>query len=138
MLVRRPYDEALKDTIEAAARRRRTCALLREHWLSFGSDALIALRRGYRTALIASFDEHKLPSNYHQHTDTADRIDYDTVAAAAQGHRGDGAADRARLTRLLARRDLPRVLRGGDLGEQLADLRAARDAELAARARRRG
>lgn len=82
MLVRRPYDEALKDTIEAAAEAANV-ALLREHWLSFGSDALIGLRRGYRTALIASFDEHKLPSNYHQHTDTADRIDYDTVAAAA-------------------------------------------------------
>ena len=83
MLVRRPYDETLKDTIEAAAEEANV-ALLREHWLSFGSDALIGLRRGYRTALIASFDEHKLPSNYHQHTDTADRIDYDTVAAAAK------------------------------------------------------
>jgi hypothetical protein len=83
MLVRRPYDDALKDTVEAAARDAGT-ELIREHWLSFGSDALIALRRGYRTALIASFDEHKLPSNYHQHTDTADRIDYDTVAGAAR------------------------------------------------------
>ena len=83
MLTRRPYSGALKDTIEAAARDA-DVDLLREHWLSFGSDALIGLRRGYRTALIASFDEHKLPSNYHQHTDTADRIDYDTVARAAK------------------------------------------------------
>jgi hypothetical protein len=82
MIVRKPYDAPLKDTIETAARDAGV-DLLREHWLSFGSDALIALRRGYRTALIASFDEHKLPSNYHQPTDTADRIDLGTVAAAA-------------------------------------------------------
>ncbi len=83
MIVKRPYDAALKDTIEAAARDAGE-PLIREHWLSFGSDALIALRRGYRTALIASFDEHKLPTNYHQPTDTADRVDYATVASAAQ------------------------------------------------------
>jgi acetylornithine deacetylase/succinyl-diaminopimelate desuccinylase-like protein len=83
MLVRRPYDEPLKAQVKAAADEAGV-EILREHWLSFGSDALLALRRGYRTALIASFDEHKLPSNYHQHTDTADRIDYDTVAAAAK------------------------------------------------------
>jgi hypothetical protein len=83
MLARRPYDEPLKDEIEAAARDAGV-PIIREHWLSFGSDALIALRRGYRTALIASFDEHKLPSNYHQPTDTADRVDYATVEAAAK------------------------------------------------------
>ena len=83
MLTMRPYDDALKDTIEAAAGDAGV-PILREHWLSFGSDALIALRRGYRTALIASFDEHKLPTNYHQPTDTADRVDYGTVAAAAK------------------------------------------------------
>jgi hypothetical protein len=83
MIVKRGYDEALKDTVEQAARDAGD-PLIREHWLSFGSDALIALRRGYRTALLASFDEHKLPSNYHQPTDTADRVDYATVAAAAR------------------------------------------------------
>jgi acetylornithine deacetylase/succinyl-diaminopimelate desuccinylase-like protein len=82
MLTRRPYDGPLKDAIAAAAEEAGV-PILREHWLSFGSDALIALRRGYRTALIASFDEHKLPTNYHQPTDTADRVDLDTVAAAA-------------------------------------------------------
>ena len=83
MIVHRPYDGALKDTIEAAARDAGE-PIIREHWLSYGSDALIALRKGYRCALIASFDEVKLPSNYHKPTDTADRIDYDTVAAAAK------------------------------------------------------
>jgi acetylornithine deacetylase/succinyl-diaminopimelate desuccinylase-like protein len=83
MIVKRPYDAALKDTIEAAAHDAGV-PLIREHWLSFGSDALIGLRNGYRTALVASFDEHKLPSNYHQPTDTADRVDYATVEAAAR------------------------------------------------------
>jgi hypothetical protein len=83
MLARRPYDGPLKDQIAAAAGDAGV-EIIREHWLSFGSDALIALRRGYRAALIASFDEHKLPSNYHQPTDTADRVDYDTVADALE------------------------------------------------------
>jgi Zn-dependent M28 family amino/carboxypeptidase len=82
MLVRRAYDAALKDHVEAAAREAGV-PILREHWLSFGSDALVGLRKGYRTALIASFDEHKLPSNYHQPTDVADNVDWDTVAGAA-------------------------------------------------------
>ena len=89
MLAKRPYDGALKDTIEAAARDAGQ-PLIREHWLSFGSDALIALRRGYRAALIASFDEHKLPTNYHQPTDTADNVDLATVESAALVTRGDG------------------------------------------------
>ncbi len=83
MIVKRPYDAALKDAIEAGARDAGE-PIIREHWLSFGSDALIGLRRGYRTALIASFDEHKLPTNYHQPTDTADRVDYATVESAAK------------------------------------------------------
>ena len=83
MIVRRPYDAPLKDTIAAAAAEIGE-PILREHWLSFGSDALIGLRRGYRTALIASFDEDKLPSNYHQPTDTADRVDLATVESAAR------------------------------------------------------
>jgi acetylornithine deacetylase/succinyl-diaminopimelate desuccinylase-like protein len=83
MLTIKPYDAGLKETIASSAEDVGV-PIIREHWLSFGSDALIALRRGYRTALIASFDEHKLPTNYHQPTDTADRVDYDTVAAAAK------------------------------------------------------
>lgn len=83
MLTKRPYSGPLKDTVAAAAEEAGV-ELIREHWLSFGSDTLITLRRKYRGALIASFDEHKLPSNYHQPTDTADRIDYATVEDAAR------------------------------------------------------
>ncbi len=82
MLVKRPYDEALKDEIAAAAGDAGV-PILREHWLSFASDSLVGLRRGYRTATIASFDEFKLPTNYHQMNDLADGLYWDTVEQAA-------------------------------------------------------
>jgi hypothetical protein len=48
------------------------------------TDGLIPLRAGYPTATLASCDEFKLPSNYHWPTDTADRLDYSTVAGCAR------------------------------------------------------
>ena len=48
------------------------------------TDGLITLKRGYRTAMLGSADEFKLPTNYHWPTDTPDRVDYDTVADAAR------------------------------------------------------
>ncbi|HEX8083562.1 MAG TPA: M28 family peptidase [Solirubrobacteraceae bacterium] len=82
MLLTRPYDEELKDAIAAAADEIGV-PIIREHWLSFGSDSLVALRKGYKTATIASFDDFKLPTNYHQMTDVADNLEWDTVEAAA-------------------------------------------------------
>ncbi|HEX2086611.1 MAG TPA: M28 family peptidase [Solirubrobacteraceae bacterium] len=82
MLLTRPYDEDLKDEIAAAAEEIGV-PIVREHWLSFGSDSLVALRKGYRTATIASFDDLKLPSNYHQPTDVADNLVWETVEQAA-------------------------------------------------------
>jgi hypothetical protein len=82
MLVKRPYDVDLKDAITAGAEDAGV-EIIREHWLSFASDSLVGLRRGYRTATIASFDDDKLPSNYHQPTDVADNLNWDTVRAAA-------------------------------------------------------
>jgi acetylornithine deacetylase/succinyl-diaminopimelate desuccinylase-like protein len=83
MLQRTEYDRALKDTLESAARSV-DVPLIREHWLAFGSDALAGIRAGLPSALIASFDELKLPANYHWPTDTADNVDYATVAQAAR------------------------------------------------------
>jgi hypothetical protein len=82
MLQRIEYDTGLKDTIEAAARAA-GIPIIREHWLSFGSDALAGLRAGYRSVLVASFDHLKLPANYHWPTDVPDNVDFDTVAQAA-------------------------------------------------------
>jgi acetylornithine deacetylase/succinyl-diaminopimelate desuccinylase-like protein len=81
MLQRTEYDVVLKDTIHAAARTA-GIPIVREHWLSFGSDALAGLRAGYPSALVASFDELKLPSNYHWPTDVFANVDFNTVAQA--------------------------------------------------------
>jgi hypothetical protein len=56
------------------------------------SDSLIPLRRGYSTAVIASCDEFKAPSNYHWPTDVPENLRYDTIA------------DCARITQELTRR----------------------------------
>ncbi len=48
------------------------------------TDGLIALRAGYPTITFGSVDEFKLPTNYHWPTDTADRVDYSTVADCAR------------------------------------------------------
>ena len=48
------------------------------------TDAVIPLKQGYDCALIGSCDDYKFPTNYHWHTDTPDRIDYETVAEGAR------------------------------------------------------
>jgi Zn-dependent M28 family amino/carboxypeptidase len=48
------------------------------------TDGLIPLKAGYPTAMIGSVDDYKLPTNYHWPTDTADRVDYGTVADTAR------------------------------------------------------
>jgi Zn-dependent M28 family amino/carboxypeptidase len=83
MLRRIEYDRSLKDLLATAAESAEV-PIVREHWLSFGSDALAGIRAGFPSVLVGSFDELKLPSNYHWPTDTADRVDYRTVARAVQ------------------------------------------------------
>jgi hypothetical protein len=58
--------------------------LLRGLRLRNATDGVIALRAGYPSAMLGSVDEFKMPTNYHWPTDTADRVDYGTVAGAAQ------------------------------------------------------
>ncbi len=78
MLTRVPYDDGIKDLLEAAARDAGVEAL-REHWAPFGSDALAAIRRGWRAAMVTTFDDQKLPANYHSPDDTADNVDFASV-----------------------------------------------------------
>jgi Zn-dependent M28 family amino/carboxypeptidase len=52
------------------------------------TDGLIPLKRGFRSAMIGSADEYKIPPNYHWPTDTADRVDYGTIADTARICRG--------------------------------------------------
>jgi acetylornithine deacetylase/succinyl-diaminopimelate desuccinylase-like protein len=44
------------------------------------TDGIIALNAGYEAIMIGSADEYRIGTNYHWPTDTADRIDYGTVA----------------------------------------------------------
>jgi Zn-dependent M28 family amino/carboxypeptidase len=48
------------------------------------TDGLVALRAGYPSAMIGSIDEFKAPANYHWPTDTAENVDYGTVADCAR------------------------------------------------------
>jgi hypothetical protein len=81
MIVQTSYDAALKDELTAAAADVGV-RLRRGLELSFATDALPALRMGYRAAMIASCNEYRLPGNYHKPSDTADNVDFDRVEEA--------------------------------------------------------
>jgi hypothetical protein len=46
------------------------------------TDALVALRRGYQAATLASVDECKFPANYHWASDTPENLDWETMQRA--------------------------------------------------------
>jgi hypothetical protein len=48
------------------------------------TDGVVALKAGYPSAMLGSVDRFKIPTDYHWPTDTADRVNYDTVADAAR------------------------------------------------------
>jgi hypothetical protein len=48
------------------------------------TDAVIALKAGYETAMIGSCDEFKAPSNYHWPTDVPENLDYGSIANCAR------------------------------------------------------
>ena len=48
------------------------------------TDGLVALTAGYPTAMIGSVDRFKMPTHYHWPSDTADNVDYGTIADAAR------------------------------------------------------
>jgi acetylornithine deacetylase/succinyl-diaminopimelate desuccinylase-like protein len=48
------------------------------------TDALIALRAGYRTCTLGGVDETKFPSNYHWPTDTPDNLDWSSIDRAVE------------------------------------------------------
>ena len=81
MIVQAEYDPGLKEELSAAAADAGV-HLRRGLQLSFATDALPALRAGYRAAMLGSVNEFKVPSNYHKPTDTAANVDYDRVSEA--------------------------------------------------------
>ncbi|HEV3035824.1 MAG TPA: M28 family peptidase, partial [Solirubrobacteraceae bacterium] len=81
MLRMRHYSEAARERLAQAAaaldvdnvRGLRTIA---------ATDALVALRRGYAAATLASIDETKFPANYHWPSDTPENLDWNTMQRA--------------------------------------------------------
>jgi Peptidase family M28 len=83
MLAMHEYPKDLLEAFHAAAAEL-GIPLLRNLRFRNATDGLITLKRGYRTAMIGSADEFKLPPNYHWPTDTADRVVYRSVADTAR------------------------------------------------------
>jgi hypothetical protein len=81
MLRMRPYSEAARRRLADAAAAL-DVELLRGLRTVAASDALIALRRGYAAAMLASVDETKFPSNYHWPSDTPENLDWETMRRA--------------------------------------------------------
>jgi hypothetical protein len=83
MLVMRDHDASLREEIQAAAERA-GIGLWRGLRLGAGAtDALPALRAGYRAACIAACTDLKTPANYHWPTDIPENLDWNTIDAAA-------------------------------------------------------
>jgi Zn-dependent M28 family amino/carboxypeptidase len=49
----------------------------------FPTDQFTALRQGYRASAILGLDEHAIPPNWHQRTDTVESVDLNNVQIAA-------------------------------------------------------
>jgi hypothetical protein len=58
--------------------------LLRNLRFHNATDGLITLKRGFRTAMVGSCDEYKIPPDYHGPTDTADRVVHQSIDDAAR------------------------------------------------------
>jgi hypothetical protein len=79
----RDYDGATKDLVEQAAGAVGV-HVRRGLRFTFGTDALIPLRQGFRVAGLGSVNEWLVPTNYHAATDTPENVDYDSVAGAVE------------------------------------------------------
>jgi Peptidase family M28 len=81
MLRMRYYDEATRQRLADAAERAGV-HLARGLRTVAATDALVALRRGYAAATLASIDVTKFPANYHWPTDTPENLDWGTMEQA--------------------------------------------------------
>jgi hypothetical protein len=77
------YPSEQKERVAAAARDAGV-PVRRGMRFTFATDGLVSLREGYQVATIGSVTENLVPANYHWPTDTADNVDYGTVAQAVK------------------------------------------------------
>ena len=80
MLRMHDYTPAVRDWLADCAQRAGR-PLRRRLRTGFATDALIALRRGYPTGVLASVDRYKMAANYHSPRDRAAHADFGTAAA---------------------------------------------------------
>jgi acetylornithine deacetylase/succinyl-diaminopimelate desuccinylase-like protein len=81
MLRMRYYSDAARQRLAAAAEEVGV-ELVRGLRTVAATDALVALRRGYRAVTLASIDASKFPSNYHWPSDTPENLDWITIEQA--------------------------------------------------------
>jgi hypothetical protein len=81
MLHMRYYDERSRDAL-ASAGAAAGVELRRGLRTVAATDALIALRAGYRACTLGGVDETKFPLNYHWPSDTPDNLDWESVEGA--------------------------------------------------------
>jgi Peptidase family M28 len=81
MLRMRDYPESFKALVSAVAADAGIHLARGMHFRN-ATDGLIALKRGYPTVMLGSYNRYKVPSNYHWPTDTAENVEYDTVVDA--------------------------------------------------------
>ena len=81
MLRMRDYPEATRAALAEAAADA-GIPIVRGLRTTAATDAIIALRAGYRVATLASVDETKLPMNYHWPSDVPDALHWETIEQA--------------------------------------------------------
>ena len=83
MLRMRDYTPAIRDWL-AACGERAGHPLRRNLRSGFATDALIALKAGYPTGVLAAIDRYKMAPHYHSRRDVAANLHLSTVAATAE------------------------------------------------------
>ena len=83
MLRMHDYTPAIRDWLADCAGRA-GLRLRRNLRSGFATDALITLRAGYPTGVLAAVDRYKMAPHYHSRRDVAANLDLGTVAAAVQ------------------------------------------------------
>ena len=81
MLRMRPYSAAVRERL-ARAGAAVGVELVRGLRTVAATDALVAMRRGYAVATLASIDASKFPSNYHWPSDTPANLHWETIERA--------------------------------------------------------
>ena len=77
------YDPELRETVVRVAERE-GLKLERGFRARASTDAIIPQRHGYKIANLSSVNDYHYLSNYHLPSDTAENVNYETVAEAAK------------------------------------------------------